>query len=186
MRKDIFIAHYRPLAYLSAMVRAGMVLTAFCLAATMLHTLPAFAGDGGVEIPWGDWLVDGVVWAAPVVKTALAAAVALALSFLPAPLRAITGLWWQRQADQVLGWAVSYAIAQTKNAAAGKVLTVDVTNKVVEAAMRYAIEQGPVVVKRVTGDDAERLYNMLLARLEARGMVPAGFSKDEIPLPDFS
>lgn len=160
---------------------------ALCVTATfvVVATYPALAADTTVTIPWGDWMSDIVVALAPVITTALGGLAMVVLSFLPGPLRAIAAVWWQRQADEVLGWAVAYAVAQTKGAVSGKVLTVELTNEVLAAAANYAIEKAPALVKRIAGGDIEKLFDMLLARLEARGMVKEDFSTDEFTLPDW-
>lgn len=159
-----------------ALLYAGV---AFCLAATMLHTLPAFAGDTTVTIPWGDWTVKAIDYLLPAALTAIASVLTyVSGKYLPPMLRDMADERTQRQINELLEKAVLSAVAQTKGAISGKTLQIEVANAVLAAAANYAVDQAPKLIEKVSGDDALNLYKMILARMEDFGLVRADF---EVP-----
>ncbi|SEQ70501.1 hypothetical protein SAMN05216548_1078 [Faunimonas pinastri] len=119
---------------LSRVAAAALLLLA-CLVA------PAFAGDGSpVTVPWGDlivWLL--VTFGGSFVALALAL-YHLVLKHLSVPLRT----WLQQHnADQLIERMVGAGLNSVAGASRGKVLTAEIGNQVLAAALNYGFAQAP-------------------------------------------
>ncbi len=118
----------------------------------------AWAGDGTVTIPWGDWIADGV--------QTLASLCLAALSWV---LARWAPQWVRMQlTEQLLSRAVDYGIAVVAGAARGKVLEIPVANEVIREAAAYAVANAPATAKWL----GSTLEPKLLARLGAAGHLP--------------
>lgn len=115
-------------------------------------------GDGKVEVPWGDWVATAAAW----FGVGLVGVGAFVIRALPAHLQ-----WVARvaQVDQLLDLAIQYGMNKVPGALKGKVLTIDVSNKVVEYAAEYALAHAPKIVARFIGPLA-LLKEKILARLQ--------------------
>lgn len=118
---------YRSTAWIFACV--------FVVALIALQT-GAFAADGAITVPWGQWVAD---WA-PLIGSALAALVTWGFRQLPGNLVAILG---NGRVELLINNAIGYGLNAVKDAAKGKTLSADVGNKVLAEAMQYAIDNAP-------------------------------------------
>lgn len=188
---DLIVASVTAIfARLGGLIKSAWPL-AIVLMATMFLPSFAFAQDGGVEIPWGQWLVDAINASLPTVLLVLSSLVTvLVAKFAPAWLQVVIGDKLQRQINEVLEKAVLSAAAQTKNAVAGKTLSLAISNVVLLRAAQYAVEFAPKLVKKVTGGDGGALIKMIMARMEDLGLLPAGYdierAKDAVHASGFS
>ncbi|NPU63397.1 hypothetical protein HL667_00105 [Bradyrhizobium sp. 83012] len=96
----------------------------------------AFAGDGAVTIPYGQWISDSM----PLILAGLASLVTWGLRQLPANVVALFG---NARVELLINNGIGYGLNAVKDAAKGKTLSVDVGNKVLAEAMQYAIENAP-------------------------------------------
>jgi len=136
----------------------AFVALAVVAVALIATPLPAFAQDGAVTVPWGDW-VSGVLAAArEFFAYGLAALVAWAARRLPAQIGDII---LAARVEQLLTRAADYGIAAVAGAVKGKTLDVKVTNEVLERAAEYAIENAPALAGKL----GDTLRPKLLARL---------------------
>lgn len=127
----------------------------------MFFVVPAMAqqvaGDGQVVIPWGDMLAS----LASTLVTLAASVLALALARLPASILAMVKTW---QVDQLLERSIGYGINMVAGAAKGQELTVPVANKVIEAAVEYAVTNGSTALIKWMGGK-EVIEEKVIARL---------------------
>lgn len=116
------------------------------------------AGDGQVVVPWGDWLAAS----ASTLVTLAASVLAFALARLPASMLAMVKTW---QVDQLLERSIGYGINMVAGAAKGQALTVPVANKVIEAAVEYAVTNGSAaLIAWMGGKDV--IEQKVIARLD--------------------
>ncbi len=80
--------------------------------------------------------------------------------------------------DQVISRAIDAGFALVDGAEKGKVLEIQVANKVIRKAAQYLIDQAPDLFKEL-GDN---LGPMLVARLSAAGALPASASAANLEL----
>lgn len=117
-------------------------------AAFIIYAAPAVAqqvaADGKVVIPWGDMLAAS----AGTLATLAASVLAIALARLPASILAMIKTW---QVDQLLERSIGYGINMVAGAAKGQAMTVPVANKVIEAAVEYAVVNGSAVLIKWMG-----------------------------------
>lgn len=117
---------------------------------------PAFAQNGSVVIPTGEWAQELISYWQPVF--------ALAIAFLLRKLPGDLGNWLlAMRVDQLLANSIGHGINATPGAQRGAVLTVPVGNKVLEQAMEFAKEHAPRLVRKLGGDI--RLREKITARL---------------------
>lgn len=126
--------------------------------AALLHPAAAMAADTTtVAVPIGDWLQQAV----PIVAGLSATWVMWLLSRLPAQWLALAKT---ARFDQLLVNAIGYGLNAVAGAEKGKVLSVDLGNKVVAAALQYAIDNGSeAVIKWAGGRDV--VAQKIIARL---------------------
>jgi len=130
-----------------------------------------------ILLPWGEWVVALVNSVLPAVQLALTGIATWVVgTYVPAWLQQMAGKQAQQRVTEVLFQAMNSAAAQVKGAAAGKTLTIPVANQVLRKAGQYAVDQAPKLVKHATGGDSEALLKMLMARMEAMGLTPKGYS----------
>lgn len=134
----------------------GLIVSLFIFAVPALaQQTPA---DGLVVIPWGDWLAAS----AKTLVTLAASVLALALARLPASMLAMIKTW---QVDQLLERSIGYGINMVAGAAKGQAMTVPVANKVIEAAVEYAISNGSAaLINWMGGKDV--IEQKVIARLQ--------------------
>ncbi|MDP2358030.1 MAG: hypothetical protein Q8M31_18465 [Beijerinckiaceae bacterium] len=142
-----------------------MKLFAYAFAAMALAALtliaapwPAFAQDGVVTVPWGDWIAGALVHLRDAVIAGVVALVAWAARRLPTQIGEIV---LAARVEQLLTRAADYGIAAVGGAMKGKTLDVRTTNHVIEAAAEYAIANAPALVEKL----GDTLRPKLLARL---------------------
>lgn len=126
--------------------------------------LTAYAPDGRVDVPWGDWLSEAL-------KALLALAGALALwllrrlpSTMVSALDMFAGMMGQGRANELLEKAVAYGVNVTAGAVKGKTLKVEVGNEVMERALEYALRHAPQLVAKLGGIAVIR--EKIIARLD--------------------
>lgn len=108
------------------------------LAFTFLFAVTAFAADAGattVAIPVGDIVSETVAALLPVVG----GIIIWAFRKLPSNVSAVL---YTMRADQLLEKAVAYGLNAVAGAEKGKVLNVDVGNKVLAEAASYVVDHG--------------------------------------------
>lgn len=127
-------------------------------------TPTAYAPDGQVSLPWGDWL-GGVL---NYFYAAIVAFVLWLFRKLPKvavdALNAVAGLMGQDRADKLLERAVAYGINTTAGAVKGKKLDIRTGNEVLERAFEYAIRHARSLVGTLGG--AIQIREKIVARLD--------------------
>lgn len=111
-----------------------------------------------VVIPWGDMLGATLAWARDLF---VMGASAIAAAFLPAAAR-------QYLTNELLGKAVDYAIGVTAGAIHGKTVDLPTSNALIEAAVQYAVQNGP----KIAAQAGDTLRAKIIARLSAAGVLP--------------
>ncbi len=153
---------------LSAMISIIVLMIIFPLQSFAAETIVVAPTE--VVFSWGDFLAillgnladpQSVAW------TVLAGALTWAVAKLPAPLRWSFNLF---KVDQLLTHAIQSGLNSTKEAIAGRSLTVDVRNKVVAEAVQYAINNGQAALIEWMGGRAG-VEAKIIARLPT---VPTG------------
>lgn len=143
----------RTIALAAAAVYAAALLAA--LAA------PALAADGDttVTISWGLWLAELLAPAGTILLALLGALWALARSVLPGWL----GTLANPLVERAIRASVDYALNAVDGAAKGRVLEVDVGNRVLAEALRRIEAQGDKVAERLGGrpEIARRIIEFL-------------------------
>lgn len=130
-------------------------------AGLLIATSLSSAADGTtVTIPYGEWIASVGDAAASLLLPILLGVLARVMTILPAPIAAMLTT---ARVEQLLDRAINYGINAVRGATAGKVLTVDVGNKVIAQAADYAIDAAPSLVKWMGGEEA--LRRKILARL---------------------
>lgn len=119
--------------------------------------------DGGVALPWGDFLAELL----QVVLLAAATLAAFLLRRLPKAvvdvIDAVSRVTLQKNASEFLELALGYGINTTADAVRGKALPIKVGSEVVERAVEYALRHAPGLVRKMGG--ALQLREKLIARL---------------------
>ncbi len=136
---------------------AALALVAVALIAA---PFPAFAQDGAVTVPWGDWLASSLVYLRDAVIAGVVALVAWGARRLPTQVGEII---LAARVEQLLTRAADYGIASVAGAVKGKSFDVRITNQVIEAAIDYAIANAPSLVERM----GSTLRPKILARIAA-------------------
>lgn len=136
---------------------AFAALAIACLA-LIAAPFPAFAQDGAVSVPWGDWLAGGLVYLRDAVIAGVVALIAWAARKLPTQVGEII---LAARVEQLLARAADYGIAAVGGAVKGKSFDVRVTNQVIEAAADYAIANAPALVEKL----GDTLRPKILARI---------------------
>lgn len=157
--------------FLPAALAAFFVLTAAALGQTVdaITPIPVTVPDTVVTIPYGSWFDTALDY----IQVAMGGLIMWSLRLLPAQVYALA---MTMRADQLLNKAMQYALHSVAGAMEGKVLTVDVRNKVLKEFVTYVLTHGAAAVKNFIGspeDMAEKGW----ARLE----IPQEGSK-----PDFA
>lgn len=145
---------------------AGAMALAFAIS-----PLTAFAGDSGqatVTIPWGDWLGSLLTASATIVVSLIGLVVH---RFLPPALSSLI-------TDSVINKAVDYAIATTSGAIHGKEASIGVTNELIAVTANWIIANEP----KIADWAGDNLRPLIVARLAAVGVVPAGASASTLRL----
>jgi hypothetical protein len=125
------------------------------------------AVDGGVSVPWGDFLAELfglILGGAAVFATYL-------LRQLPKTvvdaLDAFGRITLQKNASEFLELCIGYGINTTQNAVRGKTMSVRVGSEVVERSVEYALRHAPGLVRKMGG--LLQLREKLIARLDIEG-----------------
>lgn len=167
-------------------ITAGAIvaLAVFAVSLTLLFSVPAIAQDNTVTIPWGTWLVQILTATKSAVVELLVVvlmfAVSAVLAMLPAWVRDIVQpIVNTMRFDQLVRNAALSAIGATQGAAAGREATIEVTNELVRAGMRYIFENGSQKVLDFAGSGINQLAEKLLARLVDQGVVPPDYTGDQ-------
>ena len=121
---------------------------------------------GGVSIPWGAWLADGLASAASLAVTALGYVIA---RWAPAWVKSFL-------TDKVINDAINYGFGAVEGVVKGGQLTVASTNAILNAAASYAITYEPSVAHWL----GATLRPVILAKLSAQGVVPATVSASSV------
>lgn len=156
------------LGYLAARL-AGVVGSAGLLIVTILAlgSTPALAADGGgVVVPWGQWVTDGLGYALEIAGLWLVWALR---AWIPDTLR-------QYIVNEVLKNATHFAVAVTPGAVAGQSVSLPQTTSLVANFESYVIQNAPGIA-RWLGDT---LRTKAIARLSAAGMLPADFDPAKV------
>lgn len=126
---------------------------------------PAYAADGQVVVPWGDW-ISVILTTLQSVPIASIVAAWLVFVMVKAGLpQGIADIIKVSLTDQVLNKAIQFAINAVSGATQGKKLEIHVANQVVEEAADYVIANGPAwIVDWLGGVDA--IKKRILARIE--------------------
>jgi hypothetical protein len=141
---------------------------------------PEVVPSTSVSVPWGDWIVKALSAAQPIVTFALTGvATYIMAAYMPPWLKAFAGDAAQRRVNQVLEKAVLSAVAQTKDAVAGKSTSIPVASEILARAAQYAINQAPDLMKTATHGEMENLLKMIMARMEQFKLSPPDFDIKE-------
>ncbi len=89
-----------------------------------------------IQIPWGTWVIDWINDLAPVIYSA--ASVVVAFFVKNGIAKWAINLWLPK--------AINYAIATVQGAVSGKTLSIEVSNKVLDEAVKWLIQEEPKVV----------------------------------------
>lgn len=119
------------------------------------------ASDTTVQIPVGTYVSALADFLSQIALPVMTVIVGWAARMLP---KAVADYLAMLRVEQLLTRAVGYGIGAVKGAADGRVYNIDVGNKVVAAALSYAIEHAPSVVAWAGGPD--RLKEKIISRLE--------------------
>jgi hypothetical protein len=129
-----------------------------------------------VTIPWGDWIASGLSAVQPLVTLALTGVATYVMAaYIPPWLRMFAGTAAQARVNQVLEKAVSSAIARTAGAVAGQTTTIPIASSILDKAVKYAVTQAPELIKPAAKNSLDNLNNMVLARMQEKGIVPPEF-----------
>lgn len=136
---------------------AALTALAFAILAPLSQALAQAApSPTAVALPLGEWLRA----AADIVIPIAVAAVAWMIRHIPGRIGEIIRA---AQVEQLLAKAITYGVNATASAAADKIVTVEVGNKVVKEALDYAIRNAPSIVEWAGG--RERVREKIIARL---------------------
>jgi hypothetical protein len=119
-------------------------LAALEAAFLMAQASPVVVEPDVVTIPYGEIISA----AASYIATALIAVSMWALRFVPGQIRAML---MTMRVDQLLGKAIAFGVNATAGAVKDKVLTIEVSNRVLREALSYALLHGGPLVKRIAG-----------------------------------
>ena len=129
-----------------------------------LWIAPAYAADGTVVVPWGDWISSSLTVANSIPIASLVfgwiGIVAVKLG-LPTYL---VNLLRTSLTEQLLQRGIDYALNTVAGAAKDKKLEVKVANPVLETAAEYAISNGMAVLVRWLGGE-DGIKQKIIARL---------------------
>lgn len=139
----------RALAFGLAVAAAGLLAQA---ADAQVGAAPP---DGKIEIPVG-------TWAEAAVQFTLAGALPVALWAIRKLPGEVQFALRMMRIDQVLKTAVNYGLNATRNATAGRALTFQVGNEVLERAVEYAVRHAPQLIGQMK---LEEVREKILARL---------------------
>lgn len=131
------------------------------LVAAMVAPLAYAASETTVEVPVGAYVSALADFLSQIALPVMTVIVGWAARMLP---KAVADYLAMLRVEQLLTRAVGYGIGAVKGAADGRVYNIDVGNKVVAAALSYAIEHAPSVVAWAGGPD--RLKEKIISRLE--------------------
>lgn len=134
----------------------GAAITMVCVSAISYALLAAPVQAEPAHLPYGDYITASADWAMPIVLAGIA------WLFRKIPPQ-FASLLQALRVDQLLEKAVGWGLNSVKGAVAGKVLDVETGNKVLNAAVDYAIQHAPQVVELAGGPT--RLKEKILARL---------------------
>lgn len=140
---------------------------AVLLVAAMVAPMAYAASETTVEVPIGAYVSAVADFLSQIALPVVTVIVGWAARMLP---KAVADYLAMLRVEQLLTRAVGFGVAAVKGAADGKVYNIDVGNKVVAAALAYAIEHAPSVVAWAGGPD--RLKEKIISRLE----IPANAS----------
>lgn len=118
------------------------------------------ASDTTVQIPVGTYVSAITDFISQIALPLVTVMLGWAARMLP---KAVSDYLAMLRLEQLLTRAVGYGLAAVSNAAEGKVLDVNVGNKVVATALSYAIEHAPSVVAWAGGSN--KLKEKIIARL---------------------
>lgn len=146
------------------------------VAATMtLVSSAAYADADTVAVPVGNLVAQGLAILQPLVLSLVGATVTWLMAKLgPDVAKALHAA----HVDQVISRAIDAGFALVDGAEKGKVLEIQVANKVIRKAAQYLLDEAPDLFKEV-GDN---LGPMLVARLSAAGALPASASAANLEL----
>lgn len=149
-------------------IGVAAILTALTvLAAIFFSAPPAFSQavtpaeplDGRVTVPWGDLVSTALgVWGVAVTTLAMKA-----LQFLPQ----------QWRVDSIARAAIQFGINTTRDAVAGKTLSVEVGSNVIERGLEYWVARAPDLLRKVGGESAGRAILLSRVSLEADAVITA-------------
>lgn len=131
------------------------------LVAATAAPLAYAASETTVEVPIGAYVSALADFLSQIALPVVTVIVGWAARMLP---KAVADYLAMLRVEQLLTRAVGYGIGAVKGAADGRVYNIDVGNKVVAAALSYAIEHAPSVVAWAGGPD--RLKEKIISRLE--------------------
>lgn len=133
-------------------------LALFIIAGALALASPAFAQDGAVSVPWGDWVAASLVYVRDLVIAGVVALIGLLAKNLSPGIR---DMILAARVEQLLTRAADYGIAAVGGAVKGKTLDIATTNAVLEQAAEYAIANAPSLAAKL----GDTLRPKLLARL---------------------
>jgi len=145
----------------------------FAFFALLFAPAAAFAADGTITIPVGDWISSSASILQEILIPVLLALVARVLAILPTPVAALIKTL---QVEQILTRAIGYGINAVQGAEHGKVLTVQVGNSVVAEAVNYVIQNGPSWLIKFLGGP-EGIKQRILARVNLEANASLGIQK---------
>jgi hypothetical protein len=137
----------------SALFFSGLLPIAAAFAQTVIEK-----SDTTVEIPIGEWIKAIGEFVMPLVVLAFG----WLCRKLPGQLASILATM---RVDQLLEKAIGYAINATAGAMKGKPLSIDVGSEVVEKALQYVVDNGPVVLINWMGG-VDGIKQKIIARID--------------------
>ena len=142
----------------AAALALSIALAAFALTA-FAHSADASASTHSVEVPWGAWFAGALEW----IKAGAASFIAFAI-----------GQWGPSYVKNALTEAaikraVDFGFATVEGAVSGQKLTLHPANAVAANALKYIVEEEPMVA----GWLAEAIGARILARLAELQALPA-------------
>lgn len=144
------IVFLRPSLFLAVMLSCALLAVAW--------SPPAFAQDGAVTVPWGDWVAGVLSYLRDGVIAIVVAMIGLLAKNLSPGIR---DMILAARVEQLLTRAADYGVAAVAGAVKGKTLDVRVTNEVLEKAAEYAVANAPALAEKL----GATLRPKLLARL---------------------
>jgi hypothetical protein len=154
-----------------------VILLGVILVPTWSHAQTVTTTDGGVIVPYGNWLADFLNYVQPLLITLMYAVITMVVGMLP--------VWVQKfvkptlltmRTDQLFEKAVASAVAGIRGVTDSQTATIPTTNWVVKEATRIILARGAPAVLDFAEKSVGSFAEKILARLEKHDVIPANYS----------